>query len=153
MTAQMPGPQRRCGIRSSRSISAGPSSRSSYHSISSPVRFHLWAHRSLIPGGNRHRDRGSDRVCCHPFSARVRFGHRYSSPGLQHCSAGCCFTPGDRVAGRCHRVCFRHGRHANRCRCCPAPAIKDLEVPEVSIGGAGMFGAVFLACVLSALVA
>lgn len=33
------------------------------------------------------------------------------------------------------------------------PAIKDLEVPEVSIGGAGMFGAVFLACILSALVA
>ena len=33
------------------------------------------------------------------------------------------------------------------------PAIKDLEVPGVSIGGSGMFGAVFLACVLSALVA
>ena len=33
------------------------------------------------------------------------------------------------------------------------PAMKDLEVPEVSIGGSGMFGAIFLACVLSALVA
>jgi uncharacterized membrane protein len=31
--------------------------------------------------------------------------------------------------------------------------IKDLEVPEVSIGGAGMFGAIFLACILSSLIA
>jgi uncharacterized membrane protein len=33
------------------------------------------------------------------------------------------------------------------------PRIKDLEVPQVSIGGAGMFGAIFLACILSALIA
>jgi len=31
--------------------------------------------------------------------------------------------------------------------------IKDLEVPQVSIGGGGMFGAIFLACILSALIA
>ena len=33
------------------------------------------------------------------------------------------------------------------------PRIRDLDIPEVSIGGAGMFGAVFLACILSALIA
>jgi uncharacterized membrane protein len=33
------------------------------------------------------------------------------------------------------------------------PRIKDLEVPQVSIGGAGMFGAIFLACILSAMIA
>jgi uncharacterized membrane protein len=33
------------------------------------------------------------------------------------------------------------------------PRIKDLEVPRVSIGGAGMFGAIFLACILSAMIA
>lgn len=33
------------------------------------------------------------------------------------------------------------------------PRIRDLEIPEVSIGGSGMFGAIFLACILSALVA
>ena len=33
------------------------------------------------------------------------------------------------------------------------PRIKDLEVPQVSIGGSGMFGAIFLACILSALIA
>jgi uncharacterized membrane protein len=32
------------------------------------------------------------------------------------------------------------------------PRVKDLEVPQVSIGGAGMFGAIFLACILSALI-
>jgi len=32
------------------------------------------------------------------------------------------------------------------------PRAKDLEVPQVSIGGAGMFGAIFLACILSALI-
>jgi uncharacterized membrane protein len=31
--------------------------------------------------------------------------------------------------------------------------LKDIEVPQVSIGGAGMFGAIFLACILSALIA
>jgi uncharacterized membrane protein len=31
--------------------------------------------------------------------------------------------------------------------------IKDLEVPSVSIGGAGTFGAVFICCILPALVA
>lgn len=31
--------------------------------------------------------------------------------------------------------------------------IKDLEVPEVSIGGAGTFGAVFICCILPALIA
>ena len=31
--------------------------------------------------------------------------------------------------------------------------IKDLEVPQVNIGGAGMFGAIFLACLFSALIA
>jgi len=33
------------------------------------------------------------------------------------------------------------------------PRIRDLDIPEVSIGGTGMFGAVFLACILSALIA
>jgi uncharacterized membrane protein len=33
------------------------------------------------------------------------------------------------------------------------PRAKDLEVPQVSIGGSGMFGAIFLACILSALIA
>jgi uncharacterized membrane protein len=33
------------------------------------------------------------------------------------------------------------------------PRIRDMEIPEVSIGGAGMFGAIFLACILSALIA
>lgn len=33
------------------------------------------------------------------------------------------------------------------------PRIRDLEVPRVSIGGSGMFGAIFLACILSALIA
>ena len=31
--------------------------------------------------------------------------------------------------------------------------VRDLEVPEVSIGGFGTFGAVFLCCVLPALIA
>ncbi len=31
--------------------------------------------------------------------------------------------------------------------------IKDLEVPEVSIGGAGTFGAIFICCMLPALIA
>ena len=31
--------------------------------------------------------------------------------------------------------------------------IKDLDVPQVSIGGVGMFGAIFLVCILSALIA
>lgn len=33
------------------------------------------------------------------------------------------------------------------------PRVRDIEVPEVSIGGSGMFGAIFLACLLSALIA
>lgn len=33
------------------------------------------------------------------------------------------------------------------------PRIRDMEVPSVSIGGTGMFGAIFLACILSALIA
>jgi uncharacterized membrane protein len=33
------------------------------------------------------------------------------------------------------------------------PHIREMEIPEVSIGGSGMFGAIFLACLLSALVA
>jgi uncharacterized membrane protein len=33
------------------------------------------------------------------------------------------------------------------------PRAKELEVPQVSIGGSGMFGAIFLACILSALIA
>ena len=33
------------------------------------------------------------------------------------------------------------------------PRVKDLEMPRVSIGGAGMFGAIFLACILSAMIA
>jgi len=33
------------------------------------------------------------------------------------------------------------------------PRIRDMEIPEVSIGGSGMFGAIFLACILSALIA
>jgi uncharacterized membrane protein len=33
------------------------------------------------------------------------------------------------------------------------PRIQDMEIPKVSIGGAGMFGAIFLACILSALIA
>ncbi len=33
------------------------------------------------------------------------------------------------------------------------PRVRDLEVPEVSIGGSGTFGAVFLCCVLPALIA
>jgi len=33
------------------------------------------------------------------------------------------------------------------------PRIKELEVPQVSIGGSGMFGAIFLACILSTLIA
>ncbi len=33
------------------------------------------------------------------------------------------------------------------------PRIREMEIPEVSIGGAGMFGAIFLACILSALIA
>jgi len=33
------------------------------------------------------------------------------------------------------------------------PRIRDIEIPEVSIGGTGMFGAIFLACILSALIA
>ncbi|MGA2121028.1 MAG: DUF1614 domain-containing protein [Methanoregula sp.] len=33
------------------------------------------------------------------------------------------------------------------------PRIRDMEISEVSIGGAGMFGAIFLACILSALIA
>jgi uncharacterized membrane protein len=33
------------------------------------------------------------------------------------------------------------------------PRIRDMEIPEVSIGGPGMFGAIFLACILSALIA
>jgi len=33
------------------------------------------------------------------------------------------------------------------------PRIRDMEMPEVSIGGTGMFGAIFLACILSALIA
>jgi uncharacterized membrane protein len=31
--------------------------------------------------------------------------------------------------------------------------IKDLEVPEISIGGAGTFGSVFICCMLPALIA
>jgi uncharacterized membrane protein len=33
------------------------------------------------------------------------------------------------------------------------PRVRDLNVPEFSIGGSGTFGAVFIACILSALVA
>jgi uncharacterized membrane protein len=33
------------------------------------------------------------------------------------------------------------------------PRVREMEVPEVSIGGSGMFGAIFLACILSALIA
>jgi uncharacterized membrane protein len=33
------------------------------------------------------------------------------------------------------------------------PRVRDIEVPEISIGGAGMFGAIFLACILSTLIA
>ena len=33
------------------------------------------------------------------------------------------------------------------------PRVRDIEIPEISIGGSGMFGAVFLACLLSALIA
>jgi uncharacterized membrane protein len=33
------------------------------------------------------------------------------------------------------------------------PRIHDQEIPEVSIGGSGMFGAIFLACLLSAVIA
>ena len=33
------------------------------------------------------------------------------------------------------------------------PRIRDMEIPEVSIGGSGMFGAIFLACILSTLIA
>ncbi len=33
------------------------------------------------------------------------------------------------------------------------PRIREIEIPEVSIGGTGMFGAIFLACILSALIA
>lgn len=33
------------------------------------------------------------------------------------------------------------------------PRIRDMEIPEVSIGGSGMFGAIFLACILSAVIA
>ncbi|MEN6443185.1 MAG: DUF1614 domain-containing protein [Methanoregula sp.] len=33
------------------------------------------------------------------------------------------------------------------------PAAKKLEVPQISIGGAGTFGAVFISCILSALIA
>ena len=33
------------------------------------------------------------------------------------------------------------------------PASKNLEVPQISIGGAGTFGAVFISCILSALIA
>jgi uncharacterized membrane protein len=33
------------------------------------------------------------------------------------------------------------------------PAAKNLEVPQISIGGAGTFGAVFISCILSALIA
>jgi uncharacterized membrane protein len=33
------------------------------------------------------------------------------------------------------------------------PRVKDLEMPQVSIGGSGMFGAIFLACILSAMIA
>jgi len=33
------------------------------------------------------------------------------------------------------------------------PRIRDMEIPEVSIGGSGMFGAIFLACILSAIIA
>ena len=33
------------------------------------------------------------------------------------------------------------------------PHIRDMEIPEFSIGGSGMFGAIFLACILSALIA
>jgi len=32
------------------------------------------------------------------------------------------------------------------------PHIREMEVPEVSIGGTGMFGAIFLSCILSALI-
>ena len=32
------------------------------------------------------------------------------------------------------------------------PRVKELEAPQVSIGGSGMFGAIFLACILSALI-
>jgi uncharacterized membrane protein len=33
------------------------------------------------------------------------------------------------------------------------PRMRDMEIPEVSIGGTGMFGAIFLACILSAMIA
>jgi uncharacterized membrane protein len=33
------------------------------------------------------------------------------------------------------------------------PQVGDLEVPQVSIGGAGTFGAIFIGCILSALIA
>jgi uncharacterized membrane protein len=33
------------------------------------------------------------------------------------------------------------------------PHVGDLEVPQVSIGGAGTFGAIFIGCILSALIA
>jgi len=33
------------------------------------------------------------------------------------------------------------------------PHVGDLEVPQVSIGGSGMFGAIFIGCILSALIA
>lgn len=33
------------------------------------------------------------------------------------------------------------------------PRMRDMEIPEVSIGGSGMFGAIFLACLLSSLIA
>jgi uncharacterized membrane protein len=33
------------------------------------------------------------------------------------------------------------------------PHVGDLEVPQVSIGGAGTFGAVFIGCILSAIIA
>ncbi len=75
-------------------------------------------------GGNRHRDRGSDRVCCHPFSARVRYQGTAIHPRACSTALRAAAHRGDRVAGRCHRVCFRHGRHASRCRYCPAPCYK-----------------------------
>jgi len=33
------------------------------------------------------------------------------------------------------------------------PRIREMEIPEVSIGGSGMFAAIFLACILSAVIA
>jgi uncharacterized membrane protein len=33
------------------------------------------------------------------------------------------------------------------------PRVRDMEIPDVSIGGTGMFGAIFLACILSTLIA